>query len=110
MSSTILVFKSLCLEISYRSLADIIEALSVALLNELEQRMKKWPAISDIGSLLPFSVTSCFFLISVHLGDSFKRMAPMLRCYSSYIRHYNRSQNYLKEYKEGLPKFAGGFP
>ena len=31
--------------------ADVIEALSVALLNELEQRMKQWPAVTDLGMI-----------------------------------------------------------
>ena len=45
--------------------------------------------------------------ILMMIGDIFKRMAPILRCYSSYIRHHGRAQGHLKEYQEGSIRFAG---
>ena len=131
------------------SLTDIIEAMSVSLLSELQQKMSQWPAVTEIGGIIMifsyfllfkfisfvfvimrklifisfqfFSFSFCFSFhirrclpppcstLKVSLFIHFKKifLIFLLRCYSSYIRSYNRSTAILNSLKASHTKFAG---
>ena len=66
------------------STLEIIVELNRNLLNDLRDRLSKWPTVQKFG-------------------DLFVRMSPILRLYSGYVRNYEVAQKTLDSMKENAP-------
>ena len=65
----------------------MIEVVNATLLGELDQRMKQWPQVTEIG-------------------DIFRRFVPIMKLYRSYITQYKKSQDKLVETMNSNKEFA----